>query len=251
MSWNKHHINNLLLNPELLSEKDLEHLQKLCGEFPYSGLLALSFLEGLHKTEDIRLAKELTNRAFLVNDRKRLFQLLNKSQTEIELVLEDSDEVHVPRDSTDSPELETLNKLIEQSAANALFLQEYSGSNAEIAVPTQPSEKGLQEEKNKNSEIEELSFTGWLSKGNTQKPLDVSNPEPIKAQTDFFSPIKKAKESVNSENIPVSETLAKVFIIQGNYPKAIAIYEQLILAIPEKKAYFAGQIKKITKKVSE
>ena len=63
----------------------------------------------------------------------------------------------------------------------------------------------------------------------------------------FYSPQKKAKESLNAETIPVSETLAKIFELQGNYPKAIAVYQQLILNFPEKKTYFARQIRNLPK----
>lgn len=40
----------------------------------------------------------------------------------------------------------------------------------------------------------------------------------------------------------VTETLARIYLKQENYKKAIQVYEQLILNIPEKKGYFASQI---------
>lgn len=67
---------------------------------------------------------------------------------------------------------------------------------------------------------------------------------------DFFSPTKKAKESLDEGQLPVSETLAKIFAAQGNYPKAIYAYEQLMLIIPEKKIFFANQIKELQKKIN-
>ena len=42
-----------------------------------------------------------------------------------------------------------------------------------------------------------------------------------------------------------TETLAEIYLKQGNYPRAIEIYEHLMLSNPEKKLFFASRIKYI------
>ncbi len=71
---------------------------------------------------------------------------------------------------------------------------------------------------------------------------------PEKKSAEFFKVSKIAKASISDKAIPVSETLAQIFEAQGNYSKAIDLYEQLILLNPEKKSFFANQIKKLKKK---
>ena len=53
----------------------------------------------------------------------------------------------------------------------------------------------------------------------------------------FFSAPDAAKKSLETNNDLVTETLAEIHIQQGNYPKAIEIYQKLILLNPEKKTF--------------
>ena len=63
----------------------------------------------------------------------------------------------------------------------------------------------------------------------------------------FFEANQKAKESLLENEHLVTETLAKIYALQGNVPKAVRAYEILSLKFPQKSAYFASLIENLKK----
>jgi len=60
----------------------------------------------------------------------------------------------------------------------------------------------------------------------------------------------KAKKSSEDADVLVTETLAKVYLDQMLYHKALDTYKKLVLKFPEKSVYFAAQITEIERKIN-
>jgi hypothetical protein len=88
---------------------------------------------------------------------------------------------------------------------------------------------------------------GHLSSADLIQQFIKNEPRIDAARAKFFTPGNIAKTSVADSSDIVSETLAKIYLEQGNISKAIQAYEKLMLKVPEKSVYFAALIKEIRK----
>lgn len=110
-------------------------------------------------------------------------------------------------------------------------------------------------------EVQNNDFFAWLNSGLSNqgpinKPKEVSksvlidkfiqeNPSIQRPKQEFFSPEKAMKKSEVLDTNLATETLAKIYAMQGHPEKAIKVYNQLQLKFPEKLSYFASLINKI------
>ena len=210
---NKKNFIKILQQPEKLSKKELLFLQEISDEFPYFQASRAIYLKSLAENEDIKFKKHLKSTAIYSRDRKILFDFIKNIQNQNDKVFFNKNEI--------------TSALVENKISDSIEISEQN------------------------------SFVDWLKLSNL-KPIDRS--KETQAVDKFISKKPKIRieanetQSDNDKNDDLAnqsgfmtETLAKLYLNQKNYEKAIQSYKILILKFPEKNSYFADQIKKIKK----
>jgi hypothetical protein len=115
-------------------------------------------------------------------------------------------------------------------------------------IETKTEKEQVQEsDKNDDKKTENEKKTSFFSQNKQiiDKIIE-SDPGRIKLGTGkFFTPAIDAKQSLLENEHLVTETLAKIYALQGNISKAIRAYEILSLKFPQKSVYFASLIEKL------
>ena len=256
-----------------LSLEDSKVFKELMALYPWCSSFTVAYLKSLKTKNDLRFSSELEKYAVELNSRSVIYDLTKNFD---EKIIEESSVVHqtIEKPKTDLSEedeldvkqdrklketkTDALDKLIESEALAARVLKDLKDelpNQGNKGTPANSESENIEIEKPQASQEEAhidtpRSFNDWLTAGSVQSDAGQKKEYLTfeKPKVPFFSPIKKAKESLGLENLPVSETLAKVFESQGNYAMAKTIYEQLILIFPEKKSFFADQIQKLINK---
>ena len=203
----------ILQQPENLTDKELNFIREINIEYPFFQASKVIELKYLKKVKDIKFKKHLRIAAAFTKNIEVLFDFINDIQNQNEKIYFNKNEIK---------------KVLNEST----ILE-------------------------KDQKIEHNSFIEWLELTNI-KPIDRENQ--TKKIDDFISKKPKIKVKTDSEEESIkvdseiltdvgfmTETLAKLYVNQKNYEKAIQSYKILILKFPEKNSYFADQIKIIKK----
>ena len=207
--------------PQNIKGKDVAAIDSLLLKFPYYQTAQLLLTKGLLNTNSIRYNRQLKKAATYSLDRKQLFTLITQNKVEHKGIpmLEKAKTKSIPE------ELE-LGKPLDFNEGEKHSFSEWLALSKVSKI-----------------EREEKPSTKHLIDNFIEKEISISKPK----KKDFFKPIDVAKESLIENHELVHLTLAKVYLEQGHYEKAISAYKKLSLKYPKKNSFFANQIKLINK----
>lgn len=267
----------LINRPDAINEKQTIALEKVLDEFPFFQSARALRLKGLYNQNSFKYNFALKVTAAHTGDRTVLFDFIT-SDTFVAIqkglydkkILELLD-ISVIDSEIIKPEIRLEPKIntLEQSILTSIKEASHTEVDLNIKIAVEKLEIGKPLDFSVN---EKHSFQEWLqlsrtqpidrekeSIGNSKTPL-LDDEKKKKAELiDKFieaspkiSPVKQGTTSIvhfepNKEDNSylMTETLARVYLEQKKYQKAIQAYEILILKYPEKSSFFADHISDI------
>ncbi len=257
----------------------IDQLNHILENHPYFHLGLMEKSRILQKTNHIDSIKTIRKCAILFPDRSLLHSFLHENNEIESATLNDETQIEsIKAEPEEDHKTETISVKIEASASDEneeIKIQEkknleknyfIEAVNQSIQIEASHysindliEKEDKEKEKLKNEEeIKILSFSEWIggnevfkenSTTSHNKLIDkfIQESPQISKLTDssFYSPIEKGKQSISEETLPFSETLASIYIKQGNKALAIKAYRYLMLKNPQKSVYFADLIKKL------
>lgn len=250
MSMTREQMLGYMENPALLNDKTLAELREILDEFPYFQTAWLLYTRNLLNEKNFRFENQLKICAIHATDRKVLYHLLNPVQTKDASVENASVNIQEVKETL-PPEPVPVQPLSQKdSLSNLNFDQLESsylleGSEAEPDTSLGQLVKDINETagkclKERKPESDEQLIDRFLKEHPTISADRSGSVENMDSDQD--------EEDLSNENDEfITETLARIYIKQGLYQKAINAFQKLTLKYPEKSVYFARQIEEVTK----
>ena len=245
---------NLLLNYDPKSEEQRKAFEKITYRYPYFQSAYAHYLKSLKAQEQYNFNLILKKTAILSPERNRLhFWLVENKKKDNKK--ENLRSVAAKKVQPTTPIADEKKQSVENTTPKE---STKTAETVEQIKPNPPEKK----KKAKKQEPKTMSFSEWViysSKGKIEaKPAKSSLEDKIKLIDTFLEnqpkipPVRQDQPKVDlSENNEfnkeelMTETLAKVYLQQKKYKKALYAYKILSLKYPEKNTFFADQIKRI------
>jgi hypothetical protein len=253
-------------DPSGLNERTLGELREILDEYPYFQSAHLLYIRNLQSEGNFRFSGQLKTCAVYATDRTILYHLLNAGPSKRPLhefplefnpssgfkepvLIDFSDDPQQQRDESG----ETLASLLNLAGTGHYELLNFDLPDKAYSIEDAESNT----EKPLSELVKEISH---LAAKNGKEKESVQNADLIDrfikdnpafnirhAENPAFSEkLDKQADSTGDKDDFITETLARIYVNQGLYKKAINAFEKLSLKYPEKSVYFARQIEEVS-----
>ncbi len=240
-------IAELIKHPERLDRDTLYELRSLLALYPYYQTARLLMLQNLYLLHDPTFDEELRRAAIYVTDRRVLFNLVEAPHYQL-------------RKLTSMPTTKPVTAEVAGDRTISL-IDNFLGS-----IP-KDEEKPAEPKRKPTPADAAVDYVAYLLETEGEEPVQEEVPE-MRGQALIDSFINSDKKKFLLSDDPVqppvpepepveepegieeeyfTETLARIYIKQGRYSKALEIIRRLSLQVPKKNAYFADQIRFLEK----
>ncbi len=278
---NLNELTPILQHPETLRSEQIDKLKHLVDDYPYFQTAHALYLKALKNKDSYKYNTALKVTAAHTTDRSVLFDFItsevfnqNKISAQIKqnseyiksIEINGVDDISINRSVTIDDALKEQIEATKGVLDPRLFEEKEDKTDVQKNIATHNTlEEKLQIGKPLEfSSTETHSFSEWL-KITSFKPIDrttETTPEaPLMNKLDtidkFINDNPKIKPTTNTpkpklvnneertDDHLMTETLARIYVEQKSYDKAIQSYRILSLKYPEKSTFFADQIKAV------
>lgn len=256
--------NNLLENPsQIVTEKQTQELEEVLKNYPYFQAARGMHLLGLKNTNSYLYNAALKKHAAYTTDRSWLFEIITADAfndtsgiVSPEQNLNENSEGAPPQASALETDPQTaelsldMGKPLQFSKNDRYSFEQWLSITNSFSEATPKNKKQSSPSENKNAKeaasetdkkaVKMAQIDAFLA----QNPKINSQKEP-QEEIDLKASIKLNKEAL------MTETLARVYLEQKKYKKALQAYKILSLKYPEKNSFFASQIKSVQKLIKD
>ena len=233
-------LNDWIEHPEKLDRETLYELRTLLARYPYFQTARLLYLKNLYLLHDIGFGEELRRAALYLTDRRVIFSLVESDRYSLEQF-----------ERKESPGgAEELDRTLSLINAFLTSLPEKVVSSAEV-LPVEVAAdytaylmRESEEVKTVSEEVPPMvgqQLIDSFLESSEEQPLISSMVEDEEDENQVVLSVEEDEEGY------FTEVLAKIYVKQQRYSKALEIIQKLNLKYPKKNAYFADQIRFLEK----
>ena len=233
-------------HPEALDKDSLYELRNLASRYPYFQAARLLLLKNLYMLRDPSFGEELRRTIIYIPNRLMLFQLIEGGTFALKALKPAAQSGQQPLEDVSIDR--TLSLIDAFLATVPTEVQENDTIEMDYAVDYTAY---LINEGEEPTAISEASSEPNLLKGQNLIDDFIEQSESADKEKSLLSlsDIKPAPQTEADEldETCFTETLAKIYVKQQRYDKALEIIRKLSLNYPKKNAYFADQIRFLEK----